>query len=461
MPEAVEPTAGSAANVQPAPDPATDRAVDLVPRQRMESEPHGMSATSESRRVRPSDRSGTEQVTVRRETTPDRATLAEWDRLVDRCPGTDVTQLSAWSTVRALVGYHPIYLLARQGEQLVGGALVLCRGLLGVVSVGYLPYGPVIDDSAPSPACVSVALVDELTTLAGELTMMFVQPPEGAHDISNALLARGFRASTAGIAPSGSYRLDLDPPLEQVRSGFSKRLKSWTNRWESKGVTVRRGDERDLPLLLDLMAYTGARQHFTPPSLEYVSTLYRELAADGHAALFIGEVHGKPVSADVVTVAAGMVRGRLGGFDGSGDTRKLSVPAAVRWEIIKWGKEQGYRWLDFGGLPDQMLSDMIDHGIHTSDDWPSAQRGKLAFNGAPFRYPTPVELIRPSVIRHGYDVAVRSPAGRRAVEFAKNLLRGSIKGDHPSPHAAANSADIESAAGGTGPATSRCTGDQH
>ena len=408
-----------------------------------------MSATSQSRRERPAETSVASSVTVRREANPSPATRAAWDRLVDHSPGSDVTQLAAWGTVRALADYRSLYLLAYQDNQLVGGALIFHRNLIGVLSIGYLPYGPVIDEDVPASAGVAIALVNELTELAGEFSMTFVQPPEGAHHISDALLARGFRTSAAGIAPSGSYRLDLNPSLEQIRAGFSKRLKSWTNRWESKGVKVRRGDERDLPLLLELMAHTGARQHFTPPSQDYVTTLYRELAATGHAAIFIGEVHGKPVSADVVTVAAGMVRGRLGGFDGSGDTGKLSVPAAVRWEIIKWAKEQGYRWLDFGGLPSRMLADMIDRGIHSNNEWPSAQRGKLAFNGTPFRYPTPVELIRPAILRHSYDFAVRRPAGKRAAELTKNLLRGNIKGEHqPAPHPPLTSTDIEAANAG-------------
>ena len=34
-------------------------------------------------------------------TTPGRTVLDEWDSLVERTPGTDVTQLSAWARVRA------------------------------------------------------------------------------------------------------------------------------------------------------------------------------------------------------------------------------------------------------------------------------------------------------------------------------------------------------------------------
>jgi lipid II:glycine glycyltransferase (peptidoglycan interpeptide bridge formation enzyme) len=363
-------------------------------------------------------------VSVRREVNPSATALRQWDQLVSRSAGTDVTQLSAWARIRAMVGYRPVYLLAYQNDEVVGGALLLRRRLFGLLSVGYLPYGPLVDPAAKIPSAITRALVDELTCLAGTLSATFVQPPENAHEISAALLARGFRASRAGIAPSGSYRLDLTPPLEDIRAGFSKRLKSWTNRWQSKGVSVRLGDEDDLPLLLELMAHTGARQGFQPPRQEYVRTLYRELARQGHAALFIGQVDAKPVSADLVTMVGGMVRGRLGGFDGSGETGKLSVPAAVRWEIIKWAKQHGHRYLDFGGLPARMLTDMIDHGIHSSDEWPSAQRAKLQFNGRAFRYPTPVELIRPGITRAAYDFFDRHERGSQLIASAKVMLRG-------------------------------------
>ncbi|HEY2206222.1 MAG TPA: GNAT family N-acetyltransferase [Pseudonocardia sp.] len=365
------------------------------------------------------------RVVVRRETAPGPEALRQWDRLVRDTPGTDVTQLSGWARVRSLVGYRPVFLLAYQSDTVVGGALVLTRRVARVLSIGYLPYGPVVSrDVAAARTEVTAALVAAVVELSDELTMTFVQPPEGSGEVSDALAGAGFRASRAGIAPAGSYRLDLTPPLEVIRGRFSKRLKSWTNRWEAKGVRIRQGDERDLPLLLELMEHTGARQGFTPPGLDYVTALYRELAAQGQVAVFVGEVHGVAVSADLVTVAGGMVRGRLGGFNGRGEAGKLSVPAAVRWEIIRWAKEQGHRYLDFGGLPERMLADMLDRGIAHSDEWPSSHCAKLSFSGAPFRYPESMERIRPAPVRLGYDLASNNPMGQRAAAKAKKLLRG-------------------------------------
>jgi hypothetical protein len=77
-----------------------------------------------------------------------------------------------------------------------------------------------------------------------------------------------------------------------------------------------------------------------------------------------------------------------------------------------------------------MLADMIDRGIHCSEEWPSAQRGKLAFNGQPFRYPTPVERIRPRSARWLYDHVMSRRGGLAVVAGVKGVLRGN-RGPRP------------------------------
>jgi lipid II:glycine glycyltransferase (peptidoglycan interpeptide bridge formation enzyme) len=45
---------------------------------------------------------------------PDGSTIREWDGLVERTPGSDVAQLSAWATIRRGAGFRPLYLFAHQ-----------------------------------------------------------------------------------------------------------------------------------------------------------------------------------------------------------------------------------------------------------------------------------------------------------------------------------------------------------
>jgi hypothetical protein len=371
----------------------------------------------------------TVQVVAREDPGPE--ALHAWDLLVDRTPGTDVTQFSVWGELRSRVGFTPLYLLAYQAGELVGGAQILTRRFPVLGSVGYLPYGPLVSPDAVAQDAgvaddIRQALVDALAVLSRrQLRILFIQPPEGAEDTSNELLRRGFRPSSAGIAPQGSIRIDLTEDLAVIRGRFGKRLKSWTNRWESRGVTVRPGTEADVALLAQLMASSAQHQGYTPLPLDYMTALYRELAATGHVVMFVGEVEGTPVAVDLMTGCGEMVRGRLSGFDRSGEAMRLSVPAAIRWELIKWAKTQGYSWFDFGGLRPETLAALLDGAERNSDELPAADQPKVTFGGTAFRYPPAVEMIRPVALRIAYDLAWRSATGRRLFREAQSLLRGS------------------------------------
>jgi len=360
---------------------------------------------------------------VRIYTAPGRITLDEWDALVERTPGTDVTQLSAWARVRSSAGFSPLYVHAHRDGKLVGGAQLLHRRLPAVGRVGYVSYGPVVDHSAVDGDAVRTAIADALRALGpSRLRMIFIQPPEGADAVSVDLLTRGFRPSTARIAPAGSIRIDLTEDLARIRSRFGRRLRSWPHRWEGRGVTVSVGGEQDLPLLARLMTQSAQRQGFTPPPLAYLQTLYQELIGGGNVALFVGYMHRRPVAADLVTVCGGMIRGRFAGFDRRGEAARLSVPAAIRWEIIQWGKARGLRWLDFGGLSDATLDALLNGGGEAATV-SSCDQPKLTFGGTPYRYPPAVELVTPTALRLAYDLARSSPRGRRVLHRAQVTLR--------------------------------------
>jgi hypothetical protein len=182
----------------------------------------------------------------------------------------DVSQLSAWSVVRGQAGFVPRYVPARRSGQLVGGGLVLQRRLPVLGIVEYVPNGPVIAPEAER-AAVADAVSTAVAGLGGwQLSGLFVQPPDGADDVSEHLLRLGFRPSVAGIARVGSMRVDPTRAVEDIRDGLSSSNRRRTPTWADRGVTVRLVGRRDLPLLAESLARTATHQHCDPVSLDYL-----------------------------------------------------------------------------------------------------------------------------------------------------------------------------------------------
>ncbi|MGH8921725.1 MAG: lipid II:glycine glycyltransferase FemX, partial [Actinomycetes bacterium] len=316
-----------------------------------------------------------------------------WNHLVRQTPGSDVTQLSAWSNLRMHVGFLPLYLLAHHEGRLVGGALVLQRQLPLLGVVGYLPYGPVIAAGQARVATVR-AVSDGLADLGRRhLGSLFVQPPEGCADVSDQLLARGFRRSTAGIAPQASIRIDLTRGVEELRSTLSKTNRRGIRNSAARGVTVRIGCERDLPVVADLMAHTARYQHFDPPTLKYLARMYRELHPGDHVTVFIAERHGVPAAAELFTGCGGVLKARLTGMARSGPAKKSGAVAAIDWHAILWAKATGYHTFDFGGLTAEAVDTIGAGGAGMAARLTGPDLFKASFGGQPFRYPAPVELI--------------------------------------------------------------------
>lgn len=367
-----------------------------------------------------SNRSTVSPTRVEVSETPGAEELATWDHLVDATPGSDAAQLSSWARFRSSYGNRPLYVFVYDRDTLIGGAQILQRRVPVVGTIGYVQHGPV---------CTTAAAGEAVATALAELgrrrfRMLFVQPPRWADETSHRLIELGFRTSSVEIAPPGSILLDLDQPEDVLRKGLTKKLARWVNKWPRAGVTVRPGDRSDVPLLAGLLARSAAHQGFDPLGESYVARLYDALAPSGHAAIFVGLVDDRPVAAALMTMCGSVVSGRLKGMDRSDNIRRLRVPAAVHWEIILWAKRAGYRWLDGGGLSETMLRALVDGEPGDRDTWPSADVYKLQFGGVSYRYPTPVELIRPGALRLGYDLSRRLPAGQALVHRIIERLRG-------------------------------------
>ena len=358
---------------------------------------------------------------------PDADTLRGWDRLVSATPGSDVAQLSAWAVVRRDAGFSPCYVLARSGDTLLGGALVLYRKVPGFGLLGYLPFGPVLpanDQRRDAIGAVCDALADiARTRFAG----LFVQPMSGGADISDRLLQLGFRPSTAGIAPAASIAVDLARPIDALRADLRSGTRGSIKRAVAQGVRVRTGGEHDLETVASLLRDTGEHHEFSAVSLPYLRTLYRELAPGGHLQIFLAERDGTPLAADVLTSSGGVVTLRMTGMRRADDVRRSGAASLLRWETLVWAKASGYDAVDLGGVPPSSVDAVRAGHKHLASRVDGRTYYKASFGGDAFHRPPAVELLSSPVARLGYDLAQRSTVGTRVVGLVQRLLRGSAR----------------------------------
>lgn len=384
------------------------------------------SSSTEAVLVPPQRERGAVSVTVSQ--TPRADVVQRWDELVTRTADSDVAQLSGWARIRADAGYRPQYLLAWHSGALVGGALVVVRQLPLLGPVGYVSNGPVVAEGAPRDAVVDALTEAMATATRRRLRCLFVQPPAGAHDISERLLARGFRPSDAGIAPSATVRLDLGPDLEELRGGLAKSNRKRSRSWADRGVTVRMGAAADVPVIAELLDSTASHRDFEAFSPEYLRTMYRVLAPSGHLVVFVAELDGSPVAFRVLTASGGVLKQRLSGTDRSPRALKEGVAAASVWHAVVWAKAHGFREYDFGGITVRSAVALERGEPIPAGPLDGIDRFKTSFGGRPMRYPQPVELISPPALRVGYEMARRSAVGDRLSEVAKRAMRGGRTG---------------------------------
>jgi lipid II:glycine glycyltransferase (peptidoglycan interpeptide bridge formation enzyme) len=346
----------------------------------------------------------------------------EWDAFLLAAPGGDIVQSSAWGRIKRTAGMDVVRTFVRQDGALVGGAQLLLRRVGPLGRIAYAPYGPVLAAGAPDETVSFV--VRTLRDLCDNrrISALIVQPPEGAEHVTAALRSIGFGPTIANVAPSATLRLDLKHSNDELLARMSKHTKRDFRQSLRGPVSVRFATRADLGSFHELYSATAARQQFTPWSLSYVEAVWDELRPKGQIEILMADVEGTDVAGNMVSCFGDVITGRIVGFDPARLQGRIRPNEALKWEVIQWGREHGYRWLDVGGVRREDAETVEREGEIAGEKAVL----KMRLGGSALLYPEPLQLIRNPVLRAGYRVA-GSPkvvtAARRTVE--RRLRQGS------------------------------------
>jgi lipid II:glycine glycyltransferase (peptidoglycan interpeptide bridge formation enzyme) len=302
----------------------------------------------------------------------------EWDRFLEETSGNHHLQSAKWAKLKSASGWEVLRLRIRQGGTIVGGVQILFRRLPLLGRFGYAPRGPVFRSFDTRQRGKLFAELDRVVKAERFLYLM-IQPPEGDEQSVELLRSRGFNPSPLEVAPGATLMIDLNLSPQALLHGMRSGTKRAILKSLERGPEIRRGGESDLAAFQSLLVATGLRRSFTPPPLEYFQRLWKLFAPGGHIVLFLAELHGEPVAAELDIAYGDTLVSKRAGW--SGQHRDLHLPTRLIWEAILWAKENGYKYYDLEGL-DPTLARAIRAGDSPDRVSPRSQDAfKLGFGG--------------------------------------------------------------------------------
>lgn len=314
----------------------------------------------------------------------------EWDGALLALSNPHVLQSWAWGEFKARYGWRAMRLLFVEAGRTVAAASVLERRLGRFpAAVLYVPKGPALDwDNCG----VREQVVAELEALARQRRALFVKidpdvyypegarasgaraglgpvpagsgvvntgdghtcggRPECAEALAEMLTARGWRSSAEQIQYRNTVLLDLTQTEEALLSSMKQKSRYNVRLAQRRGVTVREGSTRDLPLFYQLYAETAARDRFLIRPAEYYVDAWGIFLEAGGTRLLLAEVEGETV-AGLMLFTFGPTAWYM--YGASSDRHREDMPNhLLQWEACRTAKAAGCRLYDLWGAPDRL-----------------------------------------------------------------------------------------------------------
>jgi hypothetical protein len=186
-------------------------------------------------------------------------------------------------------------------------------------------------------------------------------------------------------------------------------------------LKVRQGGAADVETFVGLVTCNCQRlgTSISPSHPGFFPELWRIFAPGGKVRLFFAEYQGEPVSAGLVFCFGQWCRSWKVGWSGQHAVRCPNH--YLKWEMILWGKSNGYKYFDLVSIEEEVARDLIAGRNPDSQRMGGATMFKLGFGGQPMLLPpalgyTPSPMFR-WVLRAGLNEWLDRPYGLRIVEW--------------------------------------------
>lgn len=203
--------------------------------------------------------------------------------------------------------------------------------------------------------------------------------------------------------------LDLTKSEEELLKDMKQKHRYNIKLAQKKGIRVEISDsEEAFDQFLKLYIDTMIRQGYIGRSAEYVTTVWevlkmRQSANSNLVSIATAFYNGIPLVSWMLFLYDGVVYYPYGGS--SEKFKNLMAPYSLVWEIIRWGKENGFKKFDLWGLD--------------SDESDGYTRFKLGFGGEKIRYEDTIDLV---IDKKTYNLIKFMNLLRNKLKFIKRFI---------------------------------------
>jgi lipid II:glycine glycyltransferase (peptidoglycan interpeptide bridge formation enzyme) len=287
----------------------------------------------------------------------DRATSAEWSRMLDLFDDANFYQTFAYGAVHWGEKNLSHLVLKRDSEVLALAQLRIIRPTPLKFGMAYLRWGPIFSrcgqpPDPETPAIMARSLVEEYVTKRRLFLRVLPNAFSGSPraDLMHSAFASFTREPLTIENTYRTFVLDLLPSLEELRSSLDKKWRNQLSRSEKNNLEVTSGNSceeyRSFCLIYDQML---KRKSFeTTVDVEEFLRIQNELPDSLRMRVLLCRDQGKTVAGLVVSAIGDSAIYLLGATSDDGLNSKGAY--LLQWTAIRWLKERGIRWYDLGGI---------------------------------------------------------------------------------------------------------------
>jgi lipid II:glycine glycyltransferase (peptidoglycan interpeptide bridge formation enzyme) len=287
----------------------------------------------------------------------------------DALVGAGLVLLRQVPKVRRFLAYlpeGPVLDWAVAADDLDGWLTPMVEHLRGAGAFG-IRMGPPVRRRTWSAATVKAAIAEGSAKRLADIRPDAVDPT--GERLAGGLARLGWRAPSEDPGfGAGQPQYVFQVPLagrdeDELLKGFNQLWRRNIKKADKLGVTVRQGDESDLPAFHALYLETAQRDHFTGRPLSYFQRMWEAMRAEDpdRIRLYLAEHEGDLVAATT------MVRvGTHAWYSyGASSTAKRDVRGsnAVQWAMLRDAKAAGATVYDLRGITDTLTDDDPHFGL--------------------------------------------------------------------------------------------------